>query len=119
MPLPITIFGASDCDDTAHVRAQFTALGIPFREVNIEHDPDAERFVIFVNSGFRSTPTLVIGEGKLKTILTEPSDSQLAEMLSQAGYPVPAQTTSTQSERIPNKRSACATTAPRRTRRTR
>lgn len=77
MSVPITMYGATDCEDTAHVSARLTALGLPFRYVNIDHDPEAERFVIFINGGFRSTPTLVIGEGKWKTVVTEPTDAQI------------------------------------------
>jgi len=55
--------------------------------------------VIFINGGFRSTPTLVIGDGKVKTILTEPSDTQLEEMLLQAGYSLPIRSILTPSER--------------------
>jgi len=82
MPVPITLYGATDCDDTERTRNYLRELGVPFREVNIDHDPDAERFVIFINGGFRSTPTLVIGEGKRKLILTEPANEELAEALS-------------------------------------
>ncbi len=81
MSLAITMYGATDCDDTERTRAYLQERGIPFREVNIDHDPDAERFVIFINGGFRSTPTLVIGEGKRKLILTEPTNNQLEEAL--------------------------------------
>jgi mycoredoxin len=83
--LPLTLYGSTDCDDTQHVRERLHGLGIPFREVNIDHDPAAERFVIFINGGFRSTPTLVFGNGPRKLIFTEPSDEQLAEALAQAG----------------------------------
>lgn len=86
VPLPLTLYGATDCDDTACTRERLRQLGIPFREVNIDHDPDAERFVIFINGGYRSTPTLVFGEGKHKTILTEPTNAELNETLAQAGY---------------------------------
>jgi mycoredoxin len=82
MAVAITMYGSTDCDDTAHVTARLNALGVPFRGVNIDRDPDAERFVIFVNGGFRSTPTLVIGDGKWKTILTEPSDAQVDDLAS-------------------------------------
>ncbi len=81
MPVPITLYGATDCDDTERTRHDLHELGVPFREVNIDHDPDAERFVIFINGGFRSTPTLVIGEGKRKLILTEPTNEELEEAL--------------------------------------
>lgn len=86
MSLPIILYGATECDDTERTRNHLNALGIPFREINIDHDQEAERFVMFINGGYRSTPTLVIGDGKLKYVLTEPSDAQLKEMLMRAGY---------------------------------
>jgi mycoredoxin len=88
LPLPITIYGATDCDDTEHVRECLRRLSIPFQEVNIDHRPDAERFVIFINAGYRSTPTLIFGAGKRKTILTEPTDEELEDMLVEAGYSI-------------------------------
>lgn len=81
MTLPLTLYGASDCDDTERTRRHLRALGVPFREVNIDNNPDAERFVIFINNGFRSTPTLVMGEGKRKLILTEPTNEELEQAL--------------------------------------
>lgn len=76
MPM-IVMYGAVDCDDTQRTRAHLQARQIPFQEVSIDEDAEAERFVLFVNNGFRSTPTLVIGDGKRKIILTEPSDTEL------------------------------------------
>ena len=73
----IIMYGATDCDDTERTREFLRARGVPFREVNIDRDAEAERFVMFINGGFRSTPTLVIGEGKRKVILTEPSNEEL------------------------------------------
>lgn len=81
MSLPLTLYGATDCDDTERTRAHLRKYDVPFREVNIDHDTEAERFVIFINGGFRSTPTLVIGEGKLKIILTEPTNAELDNVL--------------------------------------
>ncbi len=88
MPTPLTLYGGDDCDDTERVVSRLRAWNIPFREVILERDPDAERFVIFINGGYRSTPTLVFGDGRLKTILTEPTDEELAEALGRAGYVV-------------------------------
>lgn len=73
----ILLYGAADCDDTQRTRAHLQARQIPFQEVSIDEDHEAERFVIFINKGFRSTPTLVFGEGKRKVILTEPSNEEL------------------------------------------
>lgn len=88
MPLPITIYGATDCDDTQRTRERLQALGIPFREVNIDHHPEAERFVVFINGGFRSTPTVVVGEGKRRLLVTEPSDEEIDAFAHEAGYAV-------------------------------
>ncbi|MGQ0605068.1 MAG: glutaredoxin family protein [Anaerolineales bacterium] len=86
MPLPLTLYGATDCDDTEHTRNWLNELGVTFREVNIDHDSEAERFVIFINGGLRSTPTLVFGDGKRKLIVTEPADGELTSTLIEAGW---------------------------------
>lgn len=90
MPLPLTLYGATDCDDTEHTRDRLRELGIPFREVNICHDSEAEQFVRFINHGYRSTPTLVFGANKFKIIVTEPTDEELYQVLTQAGYAMPS-----------------------------
>lgn len=89
---PITMYGATYCEDTARVRDYLQEEGIPFDEVNIDLSPEAEKFVVFINRGERITPTLLIGEGPLRLALTEPSNAQVAvvlqkgeEFLAQAG----------------------------------
>lgn len=77
----ITLYGALDCDDTERSRTYLQSHKIAFAEVSIDNNPEAEQFVIFINRGFRSTPTLVIGEGKRKVVLTEPEDEELAREL--------------------------------------
>ncbi|MCW5874688.1 MAG: NrdH-redoxin [Anaerolineales bacterium] len=79
----ITLYGAIDCDDTERTRRYLQAQDIAFSEVSIDNNPEAEQFVIFINRGFRSTPTLVICEGKRKVILTEPTDEELARELAE------------------------------------
>jgi mycoredoxin len=86
MSLPLTVYGSTDCDDTARTRERLDALGIAYGVVNIDHDVEAERFVIFINGGFRSTPTLVFGAGKQKLIVTEPTDDELDQALTRAGH---------------------------------
>ncbi len=81
MPLPLVLYGAADCDDTERARQRLRALGIPFREVDVDQDEEAGRFVTFINRGYRSTPTLVFGEGRFKVIVTEPTDEELDQML--------------------------------------
>lgn len=86
MSPPIVLYGTPECEDTEQVRQFLQAHGIPFKEVNINEDQQAEQFVLFINGGYRSTPTVVIGEGKVKMVLTEPSSQELAQILHQAGY---------------------------------
>lgn len=85
MSLPIVLYGATDCDDTERTRLCLRRLGVAFEEVNIDYDPTAEQFVVFINGGYRSTPTLIVGRGWRKLILTEPTDEGLESALSQAG----------------------------------
>jgi glutaredoxin len=86
MPLPLTMYGATHCEDTQHVRELLTTWLIPFSDINIDHDAVAEQFVIFINGGQRQTPTLVVGNGNRKTILTEPDDNLLKTILLDSGY---------------------------------
>lgn len=70
MSLPLILYGATDCEDTEHVRRRLNEWRVPFQEVNIDQNKEAEQFVIFINAGYRSTPTLVIRAGKIKIIAT-------------------------------------------------
>ena len=42
MPLPITMYGATYCDDTHRTRAFFQHASVPFEDINIDHDEEAE-----------------------------------------------------------------------------
>ncbi len=88
-PLSLTLYGGDDCDDTERVVGRLREWAVPHRAVMIEHDPAAEHFVIFINNGYRSTPTLVFGDGACKIVLTEPTDEDLARVLRQAGHATP------------------------------
>jgi mycoredoxin len=37
-------------------------LGLPFKEIDIDHDPEGEQRVLQANAGKRSVPTLVYGD---------------------------------------------------------
>jgi mycoredoxin len=86
MPEPIILYGTTDCDDTEQTRDHLNKLGIPFREVDIDHLDEARSFVRVINDGYQSTPTLVIGTGKRKLVVTEPSNIELEQILVEAGY---------------------------------
>ena len=74
----ITLYGAYWCPD-CHRSKQF--LGehqIPYHWVDIEADPEGERFVIAANQGKRRIPTLVFADG---SVLSNPSNAELAAKL--------------------------------------
>jgi mycoredoxin len=79
------MYGATDCDDTERTRGWLRELGVAFREVNIDHDPESAAFVRVFNGGFQSTPTLVLGSGKIRLIVSEPGYDDLLTALRQAG----------------------------------
>ena len=85
MTVSLTVYGATDCEDTARTRGLLKQLGIAFIEVNIDDDKSAEDFVIFINNGFRRTPTVVIAQNNEKLVVTEPSDSETEAILRRSG----------------------------------
>lgn len=86
MPEPITMYGATHCGDTIRVRRTLQSMSIPFGDINIDHDLEAESFVLFINGGNRTTPTIVVGEGKWKLVVIEPDNQEVDEMLRRTGY---------------------------------
>lgn len=47
------------CGDCVVTKRALSNLEVPFHEVNIEENPDAAAYVMQVNGGRRSVPTLV------------------------------------------------------------
>jgi mycoredoxin len=84
MQLGITMYARPGCEDSDMVREWLFERAIPFNEVNIDEDDEANHFVIRVNEGFRSTPTLVFGEEAF--ILVEPTPDELDGAANRAGY---------------------------------
>jgi mycoredoxin len=68
----ITMLTTSWCGDCVRLKRQLTDLDIPYTEVNIEQTPDAEEFVLAVNNGNRTVPTVVFPDG---STAAEPSGS--------------------------------------------
>ncbi len=74
----IRIYATDWCFDCRRARRFFDRNQIPYQWINIERDPQAEQFVLQINKGMRSVPTIVFEDGSL---LVEPSESQLKEKL--------------------------------------
>lgn len=66
------------CGYCKRLKVAMKAAGIAFTEVDIEHDPEAAAFVMGVNGGNQTVPTLVYSDG---TAQTNPSLAQVKEKL--------------------------------------
>jgi mycoredoxin len=69
----IKVSGADWCEDTQRTRARLDELKVPYRYINVDHDPAAKEWVKAQNHGKQKTPTVDI-DGK---ILIEPTNPEL------------------------------------------
>jgi mycoredoxin len=76
----IKMYATNWCGDCRMARRWFDAHGVPYEFINIEEDDEAAEYVVHVNQGARSVPTIVFPDG---SILVEPSPRELAAKLSQ------------------------------------
>lgn len=60
MSAPVTMYSTTWCGYCRRLKSQMEREGIAYTEVNIEHDPQAADFVMSVNGGNQTVPTLVI-----------------------------------------------------------
>lgn len=74
----IVMFTTTWCGYCVRLKRHLDREGIAYREVNIEHDPDAAAFVMSVNGGNRTVPTLRFPDG---AALTNPSPAEVAAQL--------------------------------------
>jgi len=71
----IKMFATRWCGDCRMAKRWFDVHGIPYDYINIEEDDNAAAYVVRVNRGMQSVPTIVFPDG---SILVEPSARQLA-----------------------------------------
>jgi mycoredoxin len=71
----IKIYATTWCGDCRMAKRWFDAHGIPYEYINIEEDNSAAEYVVRVNRGRRSVPTIVFPDG---SVLVEPSARELA-----------------------------------------
>jgi mycoredoxin len=80
----IKMYATPGCGDCRMAKRWFDAHGIPYEYINIMQDEEAVAYVLRVNGGMRSVPTILFPDG---SILVEPSARQLAAKLSQPSQP--------------------------------
>jgi len=74
----ILIYGSDWCGDCRRARRFLNQHNIAYTWIDIEKDKSAEQYVLSVNRGMRSIPTILFQDG---SILVEPSNAQLAKKL--------------------------------------
>ena len=75
----ITMYSTTWCGYCRRLKMSLESEGIPFEEVNIEEDPEAAQWVMGVNGGNQTVPTVRFEDG---SALTNPSLAQVKEKLS-------------------------------------
>ena len=63
MSSAVTMYSTVWCGYCRRLKAQMEREGIPYVEVDIEHDPAAAELVMSVNGGNRTVPTVVFPDG--------------------------------------------------------
>lgn len=71
-----TMFSTTWCGYCRRLKSQMDREGIPYTEVNIENDEAAADFVMKVNEGNQTVPTLLFPDG---STATNPSLAEVKE----------------------------------------
>ena len=78
MAPPLTMYTTQWCAFCKRLKRQLAADGIGMTEIDIEQDPAAAEYVMSVNGGFQTVPTVVFPDG---SALTNPSAAMVKERL--------------------------------------
>lgn len=68
------MYSTQYCSDCLRAKKFFESNNITFQLVNLEGNRDATEFVMQINNGFQSVPTIIFPDG---SILVEPSWDEL------------------------------------------
>lgn len=74
----LIMYSTTWCGYCRQLKRQLKTEGIAFTEINIEETPGAAEFVMSVNGGNQTVPTVLFPDG---TTLTNPSLSQVRAQL--------------------------------------
>lgn len=73
-PSTIVMYSTEFCSDCLRAKKYFEANKVSYLRVLLEEDPKAADFVMQINNGYRSVPTIIFPDG---SILVEPSLTEL------------------------------------------
>jgi mycoredoxin len=74
MAARITMYSTQWCGYCRRLKGQLDRAGIEYAEVDVEQNPAAAEFVMSVNDGNRTVPTVTFADG---SALTNPSLAQV------------------------------------------
>jgi mycoredoxin len=78
MPDQLTVYSTQWCGYCHRLMRQLDREQVGYTMVDIEHDPGAAEYVMSVNGGNQTVPTVVFPDG---TALTNPSVAEVKERL--------------------------------------
>lgn len=67
------------CGDCIRAKAFFEENNIEYIKISLEGNEEATNFVMKINNGYRSVPTIIFPDG---SILVEPNNRELKEKIS-------------------------------------
>ena len=73
-PTQIVIYSTEYCSDCTRAKKFFEANNIPYIRIGLEENAKATEFVMQVNHGYRSVPTIIFPDG---SVLVEPGWEEL------------------------------------------
>lgn len=80
-PSQIVMYTTEYCSDCRRAKAYLEAKKIPYLKVGLEGDDQATEFVIKVNKGAQSVPTIIFPDG---SVMVEPSLAELNQKFAKA-----------------------------------
>ena len=80
MAQPLTMYTTTWCAFCRRLKSQLARDGIEMNEIDIEQEPGAAEYVMSVNGGFQTVPTVVFPDG---SAMTNPSAAAVKQRLSE------------------------------------
>ncbi len=80
MPAELTMYTTQWCAFCRRLKSQLARDGITMTEVDIERDPAAADYVMSVNGGNQTVPTVVFPDG---SVLVNPSAAQVKKRMAE------------------------------------
>ncbi|MEU4576822.1 mycoredoxin [Nonomuraea sp. ATR24] len=79
--MALTVYSTTWCGPCKRLKSQLAREGIAYAEIDIERDPEAAAFVMSVNDGNQTVPTVVIDTPKGRVVRTNPSAREVKDLL--------------------------------------